>query len=412
MDTRPYDIVVYGATGFTGQYVALEAVRTCPNKKIALAGRTKKKIEQVLDRINKEFGRDDAHQKVGIVIADNSNDESIKEMCRQSRMIINCVGPYRFYGEQVVRACAEIGTNYVDISGEPEFLQMAQIKYHDQAKEKGVHIVSACGFDSVPADLGIEALRQKFPGELTAVESYIHTYGAAKANYGTYLSLIHGVKNRGNLKSQQKQIFKEKLSYLGPRLKFRGPGFSQSENKWFIPFMGSDPSVVKRTQLFESQQHNRVPVQYAAYFCMQNFVSMLGFFLFGLIMFIFTKFDLGVQLLTQYPRIFSFGVFSKDGVTQEELDRTSFSLVFHGKGYSKTPESRETAGRPDQSLSIKFTGPEMGYIFTSISLVAAAVTILDDKLINTGGVLTTASALRETKFMERLCDRCVKVEVL
>lgn len=412
MDHRPYDITIYGASGFTGQYVAAEAVRTCKEKKIAIAGRKKDKLDKVLEFIRKEIGTDDALNNVGIVIADNSNNDSVLEMCRQSRIVINCVGPFRWYGEQVVRCCVEASTNYVDISGEPEFLQTCQIKYHEEAKEKGIHIVGACGFDSVPADFGLEVLRDKFPGELTAAESYIHLYGAGKGNYGTYLTIIHSIVTRANVKAQQKVIFKEKLSYTGPRLKLRNPGFSNSENKWFVPFMGADASVVKRTQLHESSVHNKTPVQYAAYMTMGSILHLVCGFLFALVMFVLTKCAWGVKLLEDYPKLFSFGVFSKDGVTPEELANSGFKMVFHGIGYSRKPESSTSAGRPDQSMSMKFSGPEVGYIFTSISLVAAASTILDDSLRNSGGVLTPGSALRETQFLHRLIKRGVKIEII
>lgn len=412
MTSRPYDIVVYGASGFTGQFAAIEAVRTCKDKKIAIGGRTKAKLEKVLQEIEKELGLEADVKNIGIVIADSQNEDSITEMCRQTRLVINCVGPFRWYGEQVVRACVQMATNYVDITGEPEFMQTCQIKYHKEAEEKGIHIVSACGFDSIPADMGLEILREKFPGVLTAAESYIHVYGAGKGNYGTYLTIVHSVQHRDNVKAQQKAIYKQQIPWTGPRLRVRNPGFSNSENKWYVPFMGADPSVVKRTQYYESTVHDRTPIQYFAYFTMPSFIQMVCLCLFAIMMFVFTKFSLGIKLLEKYPRLFSFGTFSKDGVTKEEMARSGFKIVFHGKGYKEKPESRTTAGRPDQSLSIKMTGPEIGYIFTSTCVVAAASTILDDKLINNGGVLTPASALRGTKFVNRLENRNIKIEVI
>lgn len=412
MADRPYDIVVYGASGFTGQFAAVEAVRVCKGKKIAIAGRTKSKLEDVLKRIERELGGDCDIKSIGIVIADSKNDASILEMCRQAKVVVNCVGPFRWYGEQVVRACVQMSTNYVDITGEPEFMQTCQIKYHEEAREKGIHIVSACGFDSIPADMGLEVLREKFPGVLAAVESYIHIYGAGKANFGTYLTIIHSIQSRNNVKGQQKAIYKQQIPYVGPRLRVRNPGFSNSENKWYIPFLGADPSVVKRTQYYESTVHDRTPVQYFAYITMPSLLHVISMMLFGLILMVFTKFSYGVKLLEKYPRFFSFGTFSKDGPSKEDIGRSGFKLVFHGKGYKEAPESRTTAGRPDQSLSLKFSGPEMGYIFTSSSVIAAASTILDDNLINKGGVLTPASAFRGSRFIERLENRNVKIEVM
>jgi len=411
MEHRPYDIIVYGASGFTGQFAAVEAVRTCKGKKIGLAGRTKAKLQEVVKRIEKELGSDCDSKDIGIVVADNKNEESIREMCRQTKVVVNCVGPFRWYGELVVASCVEMGTNYVDITGEPEFMQTCQIKYHKAAEEKGVHIVSACGFDSIPADMGLEILRERFPGVLTAAESYIHIR-SKRANYGTYLTIIHSVQNRNSVKDQHKTIFRQKIPYTGPRLRLRNGGFSNSENRWFIPFLGADPSVVKRTQYYESMVHDRMPVQYFAYFTVPSIFYMICFAIFGVVLFVLTKFSFGIKLLENHPKFFTFGTFCKEGPTREEIDAGSFKIVFHGKGYKEEPESRTSAGRPDQSMSLKFSGPEAGYIFTSTCVVAAAATILDDNLINKGGVLTPASAFRKTKFVERLEKRNVKIEVM
>ncbi|XP_065676059.1 saccharopine dehydrogenase-like oxidoreductase isoform X2 [Hydra vulgaris] len=411
MSERPYDIAVYGASGYTGKYVAAEVVRTCQGKKIAIAGRSKAKLEKVFDIIEKECGWN-TRGEVGIIIADSSNEESIREMCRQSCIVINCVGPFRWYGEQVVKACVDMATNYVDISGEPEYLQMLQLKYHKQAEEKGIHIVGACGFDSVPADVGLELLREKFNGELTAAESYIHLYGPQKGNYGTYLTIIHSVQGRENLKIQQKAIFKERLRFTGPKLLMRYPGFSKSENRWFIPFLGADPSVVRRTQLYESMNHNQTPIQYGAYFTAPSFLVAFFMILFGLLVWILTKFSFGIKLLENYPKIFSFGTFSFEGPSREDLARGGFKMVFHGKGYSEKPSSSAAAGKPDKGLSMQIIGPEIGYIFTSICVVACAKTILDDNLRNRGGVLTAGSAFKGTGLIDRLINRGVKFEIL
>jgi short subunit dehydrogenase-like uncharacterized protein len=90
--------------------------------------------------------------------------ETLRDMAKQATVILNCVGPYRFYGEEVVKACIEEGTHHVDISGELQFLEGMQLKYHEEAKKKGVYIVGACGFDSIPTDLGTVFLKQKFNG--------------------------------------------------------------------------------------------------------------------------------------------------------------------------------------------------------------------------------------------------------
>lgn len=92
-------------------------------------------------------------------------------MAKEGRVVLNCVGPYRFSGRQVVDACIEAGTNCVDVSGEPEFLESVQLNCNEQAEKKGVYIVGACGFDSIPADLGVVHLIKNFGGGFNKIAS-------------------------------------------------------------------------------------------------------------------------------------------------------------------------------------------------------------------------------------------------
>jgi len=409
---RSYSLTVYGATGFTGQFVAAEAFRTRNGKTIAIAGRNKHKLEKTLDFMKEQNGGEDVHSFVDIIIADSCDTSSILEMCRQSRVIVNCVGPYTFYGEQVVQACIEAGTHHVDISGEAQYIQMCQIKYHDAAKEKGIHIVSTCGFDSVPADVGVQILRENFDGELTHVDSFIHFYGSPKFNTGTYDSLVHAVAAKDTIEKQDKIIFEKEMSYVGPPTKPRYVGWAESEDKYFIPFMGPDAAVVKRTQLFESSKHGKTPITYHTYLTLPSIVHVIFAMIFGLILLLFTKFRLGVQLLVRFPRLFTLGTFSPDGPSEKHLYGNSFKFVFHGKGYSSKSESPSLAVLPDKSMLLTFKGQEPAYIYTSISMVAAANTLVEDQLLNDGGVLTPASAFRGTKFVDRLKERGVEIYLI
>ncbi|VDM67672.1 unnamed protein product [Strongylus vulgaris] len=94
-------------------------------------------------------------------------------MASKTKVIINAVGPYRLYGEPVVKAAVENGANHVDISGEPAYLEKMQMIYGEKAKEKGVYIVGACGWDSIPCDLGVNFLKEKFEGDLNHVETFV-----------------------------------------------------------------------------------------------------------------------------------------------------------------------------------------------------------------------------------------------
>lgn len=99
---------------------------------------------------------------IPIIIADVKDEESLKAMAARAKLIINTCGPYRFFGEPVVKACVEMGAHHVDVSGEPQFLEKTVLDYHKAAEEKGVYIVGACGFDSIPTDIGIVYLEKSF----------------------------------------------------------------------------------------------------------------------------------------------------------------------------------------------------------------------------------------------------------
>lgn len=170
---REFDLVIFGATGFTGQFVVEEVARTVkedePQLKWAVAGRNAGKLAQTLKDAGKEVGQD--LSGVTHIIADVNDYQSLLKMAQRCRIVLNAVGPYRFYGEPVIKACVEAGTHHVDISGEPQFLERIQVEYHERAKEKGIYVVGACGWDSIPCDMGVTYLKQKFDGELHSVET-------------------------------------------------------------------------------------------------------------------------------------------------------------------------------------------------------------------------------------------------
>lgn len=118
MADKAYDIVLYGASGFTGAYV-LETIAKHDfyQLKFAVAGRDKKKLEKTLHEVSQTVGRD--LSKLPIILADSKNEQSLADMAKQAKVVINVVGPYRLYGEAVVKAAVENGASHVDISGEP-----------------------------------------------------------------------------------------------------------------------------------------------------------------------------------------------------------------------------------------------------------------------------------------------------
>ena len=148
------DILVYGATGYTGRLIAESLMRDgSDGLSWAMAGRSLSKLEQVRDEIG-------APANTPLVTADAQDATSLRDMTKRARCVITTVGPYQLYGSELVAACAATGTDYVDLSGEPAWMH-AMIQQHDaQAKASGARLVFSCGFDSVPFDMGNWFLQQ------------------------------------------------------------------------------------------------------------------------------------------------------------------------------------------------------------------------------------------------------------
>ena len=168
---REFDIVIYGASGFTGRLVAeYMASKSGHGLKWAMAGRSEAKLASVRDEIG-------APADTPLIVADASDPASLRAMIGSARCICTTVGPYQLYGSDVVAACAELGTDYVDLSGEPGWMHEMINKHHEAAVASGARIVHSCGFDSIPFDLGVlyleDAAQKKFGKPCTRVKGRV-----------------------------------------------------------------------------------------------------------------------------------------------------------------------------------------------------------------------------------------------
>ncbi|MBN8808536.1 MAG: saccharopine dehydrogenase NADP-binding domain-containing protein [Sphingomonas sp.] len=151
---REFDIIVYGATGFTGRLVAEYLATTYPTGVTwGMAGRSAEKLAEVRDLIG-------APADTPLVTADAADPASLTAMCERATVVISTVGPYQLYGSDLVAACAATGTAYVDLCGEPAWMRHMIDAHHDAARASGARIVFSCGFDSIPFDLGVLTLQQ------------------------------------------------------------------------------------------------------------------------------------------------------------------------------------------------------------------------------------------------------------
>ena len=151
-DAREFDIIVYGATGYTGLLVA-EYLKTKTGLKWAMAGRSADKLAEVRDLVG-------VAADTPLIVADASDPASLDAMVKRTKVVLTTVGPYQLYGNELVEACVANGTDYTDLCGEPAWMRQKIDQHNEAAKASGARIVFSAGFDSIPFDLGVLMLQK------------------------------------------------------------------------------------------------------------------------------------------------------------------------------------------------------------------------------------------------------------
>ena len=327
--------------------------------------------------------------------------------------------PLRFHGEQVVKACLEAGAHHIDLSGEPQYLETIQLRYHEEAERKGVYIVGACGFDSIPADLGSMVLAQAMEGDVATIETYLKVtvpdVPGPMINYATWQSAIHGFSHASELAALRRELYPERLPRLQPRLSPRGNlHWSNVVGSWCLPFPGSDKSVMYRTQRYLYHRDGLRPAQMQCYVQVSSLPYCLLTITVGVIFGLLAKTQCGRNILEKYPGFCSFGAVGRDGVPEEKAAGTNFELRLVGQGWGKkvTKGAAEKDGddmfkheeSPNKEVTVTVKGANIGYGSTSECLVQAALVILQEKdqMPSTGGVYPPGYAFASTSLATRL----------
>jgi len=180
---REFDVVLYGATGFVGKLTAEHLAAVLPDGvRIALAGRSAAKLESLRASLARDWP---------VVVADANDAAALASLARRARVVATTVGPYLTYGLPLVEACAEAGTHYADLTGEVLFMRRTAEKLHDVAAASGARIVHACGFDSIPSDLGVLLLRELAGDDALTDTTLAVTELRGGLSGGTFASMKH-----------------------------------------------------------------------------------------------------------------------------------------------------------------------------------------------------------------------------
>nr|XP_023024345.1 saccharopine dehydrogenase-like oxidoreductase [Leptinotarsa decemlineata] len=418
------DILILGATGFTGlhciPYVHKLSKANGRNLTWGVAGRSEEKLQEVLKSTGEKIGVDLSNTPM--VITDIKSYDSLLLMAKKTKIVINCCGPYQFLGEPVVKACIAAGTHHVDISGEPQYMEKMQLEQHQNAKEKGVYVISACGLDSIPSDLGVIFLKQNFDGVLNSVETYLEVWeegnnSGAAINVGTWNSAVHSLAQWNELNDIRRKLFPKALPSFNPQLKKKLlPHKSDLVDGWIIPFPGADLPVMERTQRYLYEKESKRPIQVNTYFVVRSIFTVILFALGGAILTILTKFNCGIKLLLNYPEVFSFGMVSKKQPSEEKIENSWFQVTLHGKGWSGPSEKGLNNYTIPYNKSIlgRVKGRNPTYGSTCICLVCAAIVVLteSDKMPEEGGVFPPGAAFENTSLITLLKENEVTFDII
>ena len=160
---RKYKIVIFGATGFTGELCAKFMSEKYSDIPIAIAGRSLEKLEKIKNKHGLPFP---------IIVADAFDVNALEKMCKDTEVVLSTAGPYHKYGSDLLGACVKNGCHYVDITGESFWIKDMIEKHHKEASNKGVRIINACGFDSAPSDLGVFYAVNQVVGSVKSVQCF------------------------------------------------------------------------------------------------------------------------------------------------------------------------------------------------------------------------------------------------
>lgn len=242
-----YDIVLFGATGFVGELTAEYLAQHAPDgARIALAGRSSERLEDLRARLRRP--------DFGVLRADASEAESVGRLAEAGRVVISTVGPYLLHGEPLVAACAAAGTDYVDLTGESEFVDLMYLRYHAVAKESGARLVHSCGFDSIPYDLGALFTVLQLPEDVPIA---LRGFGGASGSIsgGTFHSAVGQMgrlKESGRVTRQRRSVERNADDgRVAEGRSVRGiPGRPHNEplvKGWVVPVPTVDPQHVLRS---------------------------------------------------------------------------------------------------------------------------------------------------------------------
>ncbi|MET9467190.1 saccharopine dehydrogenase NADP-binding domain-containing protein [Streptomyces sp. NPDC006544] len=380
---REYDIVLFGATGFVGaltaEYLAAHAPADC---RWALAGRDLAKLERLRERL---AATAPGCADLPLLRADAQDAGALRELAASTRVLATTVGPYIWYGAELVAACAAAGTDYVDLTGEPEFVDRMYVDHDARARESGARIVHACGFDSVPADLGAYFTVGRLPaGVPLRVDGFVRSNAVFSG--GTLTTALTSMGRGPQLLAAARARSLHEPRLLGRRVRgpVGAPRYSRETGTWALPLPTLDPGIVARSAA--ALERYGPDFRYRHYASVRHLpVALVGTAAVG-----------ATAVLAQIPPVRQWLADRWEpgrGPDAERRARSWFSVRFVGEGGGRRVFTEVSGGDP-------------GYGETAKMLAESALCLAYDALPEASGQLTTAVAMGDA-----LLDRLQKAGI-
>jgi short subunit dehydrogenase-like uncharacterized protein len=361
---RPYDIVLFGATGFVGTLTAEYLAAHAPaDVRWAVAGRDETKLRRLRQRLGVD---------VGVLRADVSDPASLRALAERARVVATTVGPYVRYGEELVAACADTGADYLDLTGEPEFVDLMYVRHDARARETGARLIHACGFDSVPHDLGAYFTVQQLPqGVPLTVDGYVTadaafsggTLASALGQFARGRQMVAAARERG--RHEPRLVGRRATAPVG------APRFAAEVGAWALPLPTVDPRIVLRSA--RALQRYGPDFRYRHYAAVRRLpVAVGGVAAVG-----------ALAAAAQVPparRWLSDRLKPGEGPSEQRRARSWFCVRFVGEGGGRRVFTEVSGGDP-------------GYDETAKMFAEAALSLVCDALPPTAGQVTTAVAM-------------------
>lgn len=345
---RDYDLIIYGATGFTGRLATLYMMQhgTADQLRIAIAGRNEDKLRQL---------QGSCDTAPGIIIADSTKPDTIDQMVQSAKVVVSFAGPFTHYGESVIAACCKYGTDYLDITGETPFIRTMIERYQALAVDSGARLVPFSGFDSVPADLCVYLAFTHAENEGFTLDDLCFYYQIKGGfNGGTLASAIAMAEGPSDLSAMRPNALIFDPTWAPSKTKTETRVYEPVLNRYSTPFFMSpiNHAVVRRSSWLRAEQGRSDPsFQYQERLLMGKRFGYLQALTTNTIMAGFnllSKSSIGRQLIQRL------GPKPGEGPS-EEVRRNGFfrgQLIGRKNGHAKLIVSMQRDGDPGNTITI------------------------------------------------------------